>query len=231
MTKPLADRRPIIRLALSRAEVALSIGVSVSSVDQMVAEGALPPPRKWHSRKLWLVSEIETYLNELPIEGEEQPARRFGDRLLAKSAPERVYHAPIEREIRKGPGGYPIINDPTNPIKESYDRLGFDPATMGKADLHRQTDAAQERWRSSIPGTPLGKRERATLDQLAGYGVGVAVDWRKIKCGPDTEERLKARGFIETRSQTKFPDRIGSYVLMESGLKAWRGLPQDRTAS
>ena len=54
------------RLALNRSEVALSLGVSSSSVDTMVTEGFLPPPRQWHSRKLWLVSEVEAYLNEWP---------------------------------------------------------------------------------------------------------------------------------------------------------------------
>ncbi|WP_404861889.1 helix-turn-helix transcriptional regulator [Georhizobium sp. MAB10] len=57
------------RLAFSRSELALSIGVSVSSIDAMVAEGVLPQPRRWHTRKLWLVSEVEAYLNEWPTEG------------------------------------------------------------------------------------------------------------------------------------------------------------------
>ena len=52
----LADRRPIPRLGLSRAELAIAVGVSVGSVDQMVLEGVLPPPRIWHSRKIWLLS-------------------------------------------------------------------------------------------------------------------------------------------------------------------------------
>lgn len=74
MTANFTHRRPIVRLALSRTEVALSIGVSAASVDQMVAEGALPPPRKWHSDKLWLVSEMEAFLNNWPIDGQlEEP--------------------------------------------------------------------------------------------------------------------------------------------------------------
>ncbi|MCX5517779.1 hypothetical protein OSH10_04975 [Kaistia defluvii] len=63
--------RPLIRIALGRTEVAEAIGVSVASVDKMVREGALPPPRKWHSRKLWLVSEIEAYLSEWPLDDDE----------------------------------------------------------------------------------------------------------------------------------------------------------------
>jgi predicted DNA-binding transcriptional regulator AlpA len=58
--------RPVPRLALNRIEVAAAIGISPVSVDVMVSEGALPPPRQWHSRKIWLVAEVEAYLTELP---------------------------------------------------------------------------------------------------------------------------------------------------------------------
>jgi predicted DNA-binding transcriptional regulator AlpA len=62
---------PLIRITLGPTEVAESIGVSVASVDKMVREGALPRPRIWHSRKLWLVSEIEAYLSEWPTDEDE----------------------------------------------------------------------------------------------------------------------------------------------------------------
>lgn len=64
------DVRPISRIALNRTEVALAIGVSANTVDAMVKEGALPPARKWHSRKLWLVAEIEAALSEWPVDGQ-----------------------------------------------------------------------------------------------------------------------------------------------------------------
>lgn len=62
--------RPVPRLALNRTEVAVALGVSCDSVDAMVTEGALPPPRRWHKRKLWLVREIEAFLTELPADGQ-----------------------------------------------------------------------------------------------------------------------------------------------------------------
>lgn len=213
--KKLADQRPIIRLALGRTEVALAIGVSPGSVDKMVAEGALPPPRKWHSRKVWLVSEIEAHLNEWPVEGEESDV--FFDRAVST---ERHLHA----ETIKGPGGYPIVADP-NPLKAYYDRIGFDPATMGEAEMMQLIKAADDRWKASIPGTPLGKRERKALAHFAQHGAGVPIHHSKIKnCGPDTQDRLEARGFLEVRNQEKHPDRIDSYILTESGLNAWRAL-------
>lgn len=61
-------RRPVPRIGLTRAEVALAIGVSGNTVDVMVKEGFLPPPRRWHSRKVWLVSEIETAMAGWPSE-------------------------------------------------------------------------------------------------------------------------------------------------------------------
>jgi len=59
---------PIPRIGLSRAEVAISIGVSPNTVDVMVSEGMLPPPKKWHSRKVWLISEIVAAMAEWPTE-------------------------------------------------------------------------------------------------------------------------------------------------------------------
>ncbi len=64
--------RNVPRLGLNRSEVALAIGVSVNTVDLMVEEGFLPKPRKWHSRKVWLVAEIAAAMSEWPEEGFEQ---------------------------------------------------------------------------------------------------------------------------------------------------------------
>ena len=61
--------RKVPRLGLNRAEVALAIGVSANTVDVMVAEGFLPKPKVWHTRKVWLVSEIEASMSEWPEEG------------------------------------------------------------------------------------------------------------------------------------------------------------------
>lgn len=220
VTRKLADRGHIVRLALSRAEVALAIGVSVSSVDLMVSEGALPLPRKWHSRKLWLVSEIEAHLNEWPSAGREDNGSIF-DRAFSVS--EAVRAEPLT-----GAGGFPIVSDPDHPLYQWYSRLGFDPTTMGEADMKQLTQAAEERWRSSIPGTPLGKRERKALAQLVEHGVHVPVHWSKIKgCGTDTAERLKARGYLETRSHARYPDQIDSYILTTAGLEAWEKLSSD----
>ncbi len=75
MSRPTAPT--IQRLALNRSEVALAIGVSPNTIDAMVSEGFLPPPRRWHSRKVWLVSEITAAMLDWPEEGESN--RRHGD--------------------------------------------------------------------------------------------------------------------------------------------------------
>lgn len=62
--------RSVPRLGLSRQELALSIGVSPTTVDVMVKEGVLPPPRVWHTRKIWLVREIEAAMFDWPTRGE-----------------------------------------------------------------------------------------------------------------------------------------------------------------
>jgi|UPI00056580EE predicted DNA-binding transcriptional regulator AlpA len=61
--------RNVPRLGLNRSEVALAIGVSVNTVDLMVEEGFLPRPRKWHSRKVWLVAEVAATMSEWPEDG------------------------------------------------------------------------------------------------------------------------------------------------------------------
>lgn len=61
--------RNVPRLGLNRLEVAMSIGVSANTVDLMVEEGFLPKPRKWHSRKVWLVADIVAAIASWPEEG------------------------------------------------------------------------------------------------------------------------------------------------------------------
>ena len=62
------------RFGLNREEVALSIGVSPTSIDAMVDDGSLPPPRKWKKRKFWLVREVEAAMLEWPVDGVQEAA-------------------------------------------------------------------------------------------------------------------------------------------------------------
>lgn len=75
MNTHILQTRAVPRLGLSRTEVALSIGVSPGSVDKMVEEGVLPQPRIWHTRKIWVASEIEAALQRLPERGTENKGR------------------------------------------------------------------------------------------------------------------------------------------------------------
>lgn len=54
------------RIALSRADLCIALGVCGNSIDQMVAEGFLPPARQWHKRKMWIVHEVQAALLEWP---------------------------------------------------------------------------------------------------------------------------------------------------------------------
>jgi hypothetical protein len=118
----------------------------------------------------------------------------------------------------KGNGGVRGNATADELLKEWYDQIGFDPKTMNETDRMRLLAEADARWRAEIPSKPMTKLEQGALLQLLEYGKGVEVHWRKIKgCGPETESRLDARGFIELRAQKKFPDRIEAYVLTQSG--------------
>ncbi|MGO7337755.1 hypothetical protein [Rhizobium leguminosarum] len=124
-------------------------------------------------------------------------------------------------EPRNGAGGYPIIDDPKHPVNVFYESLGFDPETMNEDDMRRLRAKAHEEWTAGIPGTKLGKREIKALKYLASIGPAIKIHWRDVKdCGPDTEERLKIRGFIETFPQEDYPDRIGYYMLTDEGFAA-----------
>lgn len=215
MTKPLACHRPIVRLALSRTELALSIGVSTTSIDKMVTEGALPAPRKWHSRKLWLVSEVEAHLGEWPNDGDDS-ANEWGD-----WEREEVHKLEM-RPATAGQAGPPIKTaKPTpDPLMDWYRQIGFDPETMSHGDRTRLMQEARGRWAASVIRSELGKRERGALEQLASFGVGVEVRPARIKsCGPDTMERLKARGYVVIRGDA---ERIWGITLTDDGIAAWR---------
>ncbi|WP_431321694.1 hypothetical protein [Rhizobium sp. YTU87027] len=98
---------------------------------------------------------------------------------------------------------------------------------MNEEDMMRLMAKAHDEWAATIPGSKLGKREIKALKHLAAIGPNIKVHWRDVKeCGPDTEERLKIRGFLETFPQEKFPDRIGYYMLTDAGLDAWNELPR-----
>lgn len=125
---------------------------------------------------------------------------------------------------QKGPGGYPIVDDdPSSPLYDYYKKLGFNPHTMDQEDMNRLVKKNRDEWAAWLPGQPLGKREKTALGQLAAFGPNIDIEWTKIKnCGPDTEERLKARGFLQTKPSKKFPDRIGFYMLTQAGYDAWQ---------
>lgn len=204
------------RLALSRSELAISIGVSPTSIDVMVEEGVLPPPRQWHTRKLWIVQEVQAALMEWPEAGEATGLRSW----FEEPAGERP-------AIREGKGGYPIADGPKDPLQQYYDKLGFDPLTMGEADMKRLTEEAHARWIASIPGSKITKRELNALEILIAVGVDVPVLETAVKgMGDDTRVRLEARGFI-TSVETFSPEKVSQGFsrrevrLQQSGLDAW----------
>ncbi|MDC9834324.1 hypothetical protein [Rhizobium binxianense] len=128
-------------------------------------------------------------------------------------------------EIQMGAGGYPIMDDPTHPLKKYYDDLGFDPRTMDENDMERLMAANRAQWEASIPSSRLGKREVKALEFFAAIGANIRVNVSDVKnCGPDTEDRLKIRGFIETFPHQRFPNQSGYYMLTDAGLAAWKKL-------
>ena len=133
--------------------------------------------------------------------------------------------APLRSERRTGGSWRRNIFTARGNFKSSTPREWERYTALSEAD--RKKDAAKDRrWRDQLSSKPLSKRERDSLRQLLPHGVGQAVHRHKVKgSGCQAAERLEARGFIEFRYQSKFPDRIDSFVLTETGAAAARSLP------
>ncbi|UGQ22577.1 MULTISPECIES: hypothetical protein [Brucella/Ochrobactrum group] len=111
-----------------------------------------------------------------------------------------------------------------------WDRYKLDASFTDLPDNDpRPPQEAKSKRSYDLSITTLGKREQDTLAELSRYGVGVKVSRREIKgCGGQTEDRLTARGFIETFPNPKFPERVGGYVLNEAGMQAWKAIMAER---
>lgn len=219
------------RLALSRSELALSIGVSPTSIDVMVEEGVLPPPRQWHTRRLWIVQEVQAALMDWP-EAEEGGAKGsyFDGASVGPLELKPKQKSEPQLEARVGQGGYPIPDAKDGVIQKFYDELGFDPLTMGESDMKRLMTEAHEKRMAAIPGTPVGKRELNALEKLVSIGVGVPVLEDDVKgMGSETRDRLMARGFV-TSVESFPPEKVEQGFtrhevrLLPAGLQAWEKL-------
>lgn len=62
--------RPVPSIGMKLHQVALALDVSPNTVLKMVEEGRLPPPRQWHSLRIWRTAEIDAALAEWPSDGE-----------------------------------------------------------------------------------------------------------------------------------------------------------------
>lgn len=118
---------------------------------------------------------------------------------------------------------------------KSGDQLEFPGSLASDADrdaFFAEHKRRYEVWKAALPSMPMGVREKKALIFLRSFGVGVPVHWRKVKdCGPDTEERLHIRGYIELGLSKKFPDRVETYALTAAGLAAIDGIvPEPRQA-
>lgn len=61
---------PWERLGLSRIEAAEYVGVTAAMFTQMVAEGDMPQPRRYGSKRIWDRRQVTEAFKELPQAGE-----------------------------------------------------------------------------------------------------------------------------------------------------------------
>jgi predicted DNA-binding transcriptional regulator AlpA len=79
-SEPLAKRERVSVLplscpprGLSRPAAAEYIGVSVSKLDEMVADGRMPSPKRIDRRNVWDRLELDEMFSALPADNEENP--------------------------------------------------------------------------------------------------------------------------------------------------------------
>ncbi len=126
-----------------------------------------------------------------------------------------------EPDPETGPSGYPIDDDPSSALNQYYNKLGFDPRTMSQSDMDRLRAEADERWKASVPGTPLQKREISALQALMHYEVALPVPWSQFKgLRHETGLRLQARGFVTLEVR----DGNDLLSITEAGMAAARSL-------
>ena len=62
----LSEIRPIPRRGLSREEAAMYIGVGTTKLDEMVADGRMPRPKRIDGRKVWDRHALDLAFEQLP---------------------------------------------------------------------------------------------------------------------------------------------------------------------
>lgn len=205
---------------MNREEAARYIGVGTTKFDDLVKDGRMPTGKRIDGRVVWDRYQLDASFTDLPENG-----GNMIDAILAKAArndeyeTDLLYLYPAPRQQPKQRRSEDIPRE----LLKYYRDIGFDPKTMGERELGELQNKAEQEWVASVPGRPIGKRERDALEDLSKHGVGVFVDRREVKgCGSDTEDRLVARGYITTKNNAKFPDRIAGYILTKAGMAAWK---------
>lgn len=205
-------RLPIV-FGLSADEAGAAIGVSVGTFREMVADKRMPRPRKIGSRLVWDVDELRAAFKSLPRDGE-------CDDIWSSVSAGTLLH-----DARTPVGNSTHNNGGTSVLQEFYDKLGYDPQTMTNDDLRRLMAEARQKWRESIPRSSFNKRELNALLQLRQLKPNEPIRFQDLKgVGPDTADRLEARGYLLQSFHPDEPTQLMHYVLTEAGLAAANAL-------
>ena len=214
---------------MNREEAARYIGVSTTKFDELVKDGRMPKGKRIDGRVVWDRYKLDASFTDLPDKEENTI-----DAILARAG--RVDDSKTDLpNLRPVPHPRPKqrrSEDIPRDLVKYCRNIGFDPKAMREKELGKLQKKAEEEWLASIPDRPISKREADALGYLSIHGVGVFVDWREVKgCGSDTGDRLVARGYITTKNNAKFPDRIAGYILTKAGMAAWKKIEQERGIS
>jgi predicted DNA-binding transcriptional regulator AlpA len=211
---------------MNREAAARYIGISTTKFDELVKDGRMPKGKRIDGRVVWDRYKLDASFTDLPDND-----GNMIDAILAKAGRDndREHDLPDLSLAPCHPPKQKRSDDIPRELLRYYCEIGFDPRTMGERERGELRKKAEQEWVASVPGRPIGKRETDALEDLSKHGVGVFVDWSGVKgCGPDTMDRLVARGFITTKNMQKYPDRIAGLILTKAGMAAWKKIERER---
>lgn len=160
----------LIKLALTKDEVAAAIGASEDQISAMVEDGALPPPRKWGDELRWLPSEVDEHLRRWPISGERRgraPDAKSLASLLTSEAAARylgISITTLRSHVREGDIAFISMGRSLQRPRRLFDVASLE-AFIGSRRRF-EIPATKTRRRSHVKGEDTGYDFMATVARI-----------------------------------------------------------------
>ena len=188
---------------LSRELASAYIGVSTGLFDEMVRDGRMPSAKQINRRRVWDIHAVDIAFTKL---GDSSDSSWDAEVNLGGGPPPRRFGDRISRSNVQADQKW------CPPEYEMY--RGED--WFKDAKFYKEGE-----WEALICSRPLGIREKRAPE---GYFLGKGNTKLDVNgAGPETIERLVARGFIEFVAE-RGEGRVPYYGITTAGEAAWQAL-------